>query len=51
MEHRLEEFRQYRQRMNERILSIDHRGIKRFFNLDTSAYKDAALSEKICANL
>jgi AhpD family alkylhydroperoxidase len=29
--------------MNDRILEIDHLGIKRFFNLDTAAYKDAAL--------
>ncbi len=31
---RLDEFSAYRQRMNERILQIEHRGIKRFFNLD-----------------
>jgi AhpD family alkylhydroperoxidase len=40
---RLDEFRAYRQRMNERILGADHLGIKRFFNLDTSAYQDGAL--------
>lgn len=40
---RLDEFRAYRERMNERILATDHLGIKRFFNLDTSAYKDGAL--------
>lgn len=43
---RLDEFRTYRQRMNERILAADHLGIKRFFNLDTSAYKDGALTGK-----
>ena len=48
---RLEEFRTYRERMNERILGADYgRGsglnIKRFFNLDTSAYNDGALSGK-----
>ena len=43
---RLDEFRDYRQRMNERILQIEHLGIKRFFNLDTAAYKDEALDEK-----
>jgi len=32
--------------MNERILEIDHLGIKRFFNLDTAAYQDAALDGK-----
>ena len=40
---KLNEFRAYRQRMNERILGADHLGIKRFFNLDTSAYQDGAL--------
>lgn len=42
----LDHFREYRQRMNERILSIDHLGIKRFFNLDTQAYTDGALDAK-----
>jgi len=39
----LEEFRAYRERMNERILGAGHLGIKRFFNLDTAAYRDGAL--------
>ncbi|MFC2037807.1 carboxymuconolactone decarboxylase family protein [Chloroflexota bacterium] len=43
MNTRLDEFRAYRERMNERILGAEHLGIKRFFNLDTSAYKDGAL--------
>ena len=43
MTNRLEEFRAYRERMNERILSANHLGIKRFFNLDTKAYEDGAL--------
>ncbi len=42
----LEEFREYRTRMNDRINQIDHMGIKRFFNLDTMAYKDGALDMK-----
>ena len=40
---RLEDFEQYRERMNDRIAAIDHLGIKRFFNLDTKAYEDGAL--------
>jgi AhpD family alkylhydroperoxidase len=40
---RLEEFRQYRLRMNERIANANHLGINRFFNLDTTAYHDGAL--------
>jgi AhpD family alkylhydroperoxidase len=46
MPNRLDEFEQYRARMNERIMEIDHLGIKRFFNLDTNAYKAGALDEK-----
>jgi AhpD family alkylhydroperoxidase len=46
MPNRLDEFEQYRARMNERIMEIDHLGIKRFFNLDTNAYKPGALDEK-----
>ncbi len=44
---RLDEFRAYRTHMNERILGADHLGIKRFFNLDTKAYEDGALSGRI----
>lgn len=43
---KLDEFRAYREHMNDRIMEIDHLGIKRFFNLDTAAYKDAALDGK-----
>jgi AhpD family alkylhydroperoxidase len=43
MNTRLDDFEAYRTRMNERISEIDHLGIKRFFNLDTMAYKDGAL--------
>lgn len=41
---RLVEFESYRKKMNARILDDgSHLGIKRFFNLDTNAYKDGAL--------
>jgi AhpD family alkylhydroperoxidase len=43
---KLDEFRKYRVTMNKRIGEIDHLGIKRFFNLDTSAYKDGPLDSK-----
>jgi len=46
MTSRIDEFTAYRQKMNERILEIDHLGIKRFFNLDTAAYQEGALDEK-----
>jgi AhpD family alkylhydroperoxidase len=42
----LEEYRKYREKMNEKILGADHLGIKRFFNLDTQAYVDGALDSK-----
>src|SRR5574338_440131 len=42
----VDEFESYRTRMNDRIAEIDHLGIKRFFNLDTNAYKDGALDAK-----
>jgi AhpD family alkylhydroperoxidase len=42
----LEEFRRYRERMNERILSANNLGIKRFFALDDRAYEKGALSAK-----
>ena len=44
---RLDTFQDYRQRMNRRLLEDkNHRGIKRFFNLDTAAYRDGALDER-----
>jgi len=46
MTNRLADFRAYRQKMNDRVLQIDQLGIKRFFNLDTVAYKDGALDGK-----
>jgi AhpD family alkylhydroperoxidase len=42
----LEEFRKYRERMNEKILAAGNLQIQRFFNLDTRAYEDGALSGK-----
>jgi len=46
MTNRLDEFQAYRARMNERILAVDHLGIRRFFNLDAAAYKAGALDGK-----
>ena len=40
------EFREYREKMNEKILEAQHLGINRFFNLDTKAYEDGALDAK-----
>ena len=44
--HSLKEFKTYREKMNEKILERGNIQIKRFFNLDTQAYKDGALSKK-----
>ena len=44
---RLSDFEAYRRRMNRRILDEkNHLGIKRFFNLDSAAYRDGALDER-----
>lgn len=40
------EFNDYRARMNEKILAEDNKVLKRFFNLDTNAYTDGALSAR-----
>lgn len=42
----VKEFNAYRTEMNEKILSGDNKVLKRFFNLDTNAYKEGALSQK-----
>ena len=42
----LEDFRRFREKMNETILAKGNLGIKRFFNLDAQAYNDGALSKK-----
>jgi len=39
------DFNEYRQRMNEVILSQDNKVIKRFFSLDNQTYEDGALPE------
>lgn len=42
----LNEFRKNREEMNEKIMNLNHLGIKRFFNLDSNTYRDGALPEK-----
>ena len=39
----LQEFREFRERMNDRILASDNLDIKRFFALDSRVYEDGAL--------
>ncbi len=42
----LKHYREYRQRMNEKILAGNNKVIKRIFNLDTNTYMDGALDSK-----
>ena len=46
MKNKIEEYNEYREKMNEKILSENNKVIKRFFNLDTNAYMDGALNTK-----
>ena len=41
----VEEFNDYRSRMNEKILSSDNLLIKRIFNLDTHCYAEGAVDQ------
>jgi AhpD family alkylhydroperoxidase len=57
MGQRLDEFNEFRERMNERILAEDHAVIKRFFGVDTLTYREGALDAKtkemlgLCASM
>lgn len=46
MSGRVKEFNEFRTRMNERILGIENRSIKRFFGVDTLTYEPGALDAK-----
>jgi AhpD family alkylhydroperoxidase len=46
MGNKVDDFNNYRSMMNERILSVDNKVIKRIFNVDTNAYTDGALPVK-----
>ena len=46
MPSRLEEFRAFREKMNERILDQKNLGINRFFALDGRAYEDGSLDSR-----
>lgn len=43
---KVQEFNEYRSKMNDKILSEDNKVIKRIFNLDTNAYKEGHLPVK-----
>jgi AhpD family alkylhydroperoxidase len=42
----VEDFNDYRKRMNDRLLSHDNKILKRFFSLDNQAYQEGALDVK-----
>ena len=42
----VKEFNDYRERMNDKILSDNNKVIKRIFNLDTNAFSEGALDVK-----
>lgn len=46
MPNKVEEFNEYRQKMNDKLLGNDNKVIKRIFNLDTNAYKEGHLPIK-----
>ena len=43
---RFQQFRERREAQNEKVLNLDHLGIKRFFNMDSNTYRDGALDSK-----
>lgn len=42
----IEEFNDYRAKMNEKIIDADNKVLKRFFNLDTNAYSVGEINVK-----
>jgi AhpD family alkylhydroperoxidase len=46
MQTKVQDFNEYRQKMNDKILASDNKVIKRIFNLDTNAYAEGHLSVK-----
>ena len=46
MSNLVNEFNDYRSKMNEKLLADNNKVIKRIFNLDTNTYKDGVLSVK-----
>jgi AhpD family alkylhydroperoxidase len=43
---KVDQYNEYRSRMNDRILSADNKVVKRIFNVDTNAYTEGALPVK-----
>lgn len=47
MELMLKDFREYRSKMNEKILGSDNKVMKRIYSIDNLTYQDGALSGKV----
>ncbi|MCL3782399.1 carboxymuconolactone decarboxylase family protein [Prolixibacteraceae bacterium JC049] len=47
MSEKVKEFREYRAKMNEKILASDNKVMKRIYGVDTLTYQDGALSAKV----
>lgn len=46
MHPKVKDFNDYRSKMNDRILSVDNKVMKRLYNLDTNTYAEGALPVK-----
>ena len=46
MPNKVDEFNEYRSKMNEKLLADNNKVIKRIFNLDTNAFLPGALDAK-----
>ena len=46
MNNSVQEFNDYRQKMNDKLLADNNKIVKRIFNLDTNAYTEGALDVK-----
>ena len=42
----INDFRSYREKMNEKILASGNKVMKRIYNIDTNTYRDGALTSK-----
>lgn len=47
MNEKITEFREYRAKMNEKILASNNKVMKRIYNIDTNTYMEGALSTKV----
>ncbi len=46
LKNRLQQYREKRSIMNDKVMDLGHLGVKRFFNMDSNIYRDGALESK-----